>query len=110
MDTVTAKARAMSVMTAPAATKKTPDPQSSEIDNVAQRSLRERVHRQTMPVTSNARAALGNRTAHSFTPKTSMLSADSQLDSGGFPQKTTLSERRGVIQSPLLAMRRAISA
>jgi hypothetical protein len=39
-----------------------------------------------------------------------MLDAESHDDSGGFPQNTVLSAIRGVIQSPLNAIRRAISA
>ena len=52
----------------------------------------------------------GSRMANSETPNSLIEAACAQKDKGGLPQNGTPGSNQGVIQSPVSAIRRAISA
>ena len=52
----------------------------------------------------------GSRTANSLTPKTAMVAALPQNESGGLPQNGTPWSNQGVTQLPVSSIFRAISA
>ena len=80
---------AMSVITAPAATKYSAEPDRSVVANIASRALRWRSQSQTSQAMKAAARKCGKRAANSFTPSNLKLAAVIQVDNGGLAQNGT---------------------
>ena len=103
-------ASAMSVMTAPADTKKSNEPASNATASAASRRERSASQFQASQATTPPPSQCGSRAARSLTPKSWKLPAVIQNESGGLPQNGSPGAIQGVTQSPCTNIWRAISA
>ena len=100
----------MSVMTAPAETKKSSEPASKATASAASRRDRRASQLQASQARSPPPTQCGSRAAKSLTPKSWKLPAVIQNENGGLPQNGSPGAIQGVTQSPSTNIWRAISA